>query len=370
MIRATSLAMMSAALVSAPAGAAELGSLRTFGDWVIGCDNGRACHAVSLLPADEAMEGWFLRLDRAAAATAPVHMRLMPQSEIYPRSGAVRLRAGGAEIARLTFGQGIDAADDGLVVRDRVAIAAVIAAIHSAPTLDFLFEQKPSGGDVRVSISLAGAKAALLRMDDLQYRLDTVTALVRRGGKSADAVPTPPVLPTVVPERKTDGGPPLQTLAEAARAEMIRQSAGYCDDDRDRPDSDSRNMVGLGPGLALASVPCISGAYNFGRAYFVVEDGATPRARPALFPRPIEHKDEPDREAIPDNVLWNADFAANSTEISQFSKGRGFGDCGETGVWRWDGQRFQAVSITLMNSCRGVLAGYWPQIFASRNQGP
>lgn len=368
MTRAAILAVMLAVPVAARA--AEPGSLRTFGDWVIGCDNGRTCHAVSLLPAD-VMEGWFLRLDRDGAATASVSLTLMPQTETYPRSGGLRVRTGGAEIATLAFGQGVRAQDDGLVIQDRAAIAAIVAAMLRADTMEFLFEQQPAGGDVRVTISLAGAKAALLRMDDRQHRLDTVTALVRRGPKPAEAVPMPPALPVVVRERKTDGGPPPKALPAMARSDMLRQSAGYCDDpDRERADPDSRDMVRLGPGQVLASVPCFSGAYNFARAYFLVDEGQVPRVRPALFPRPIEQKDEPDRELTPDNVLWNADFAADSTEISQFSKGRGFGDCGETGVWRWDGRAFQAVSITLMNSCRGVLAGYWPQIFASRDQGP
>lgn len=371
MIRPAILAALLACLPFPATAAEERGSLRTFTDWAIGCDNGRACHAVSLLPADDAMEGWFLRLDRYAAATAPISLTLMPQTETYPRSGRLRIRTGGAEIAVLGFDQGVHAQEEGLVIRDRAAVAAIVAAILRAERLEFLFEQQPSGSDVRITISLVGAKAALLRMDDLQHRLDTVTALVRRGRKPADAVPAPPALPIVVRERKTEGGPPPEALPAATRTEMIRQSAGYCDDpDRERPDPDSRTMVRLGPGLLLASVPCFSGAYNFARAYFVVEEGSAARVRPALFPRPVEQKDEPDRELTPDNILWNADFAANSTEISQFSKGRGYGDCGETGVWRWDGRAFQAVSMTLMNSCRGIMAGYWPQIYSSRDRTP
>ncbi len=367
----TRSAMFAAVLAAMPTAvsATEPGSLRTFEDWVIGCDNGRACHAVSLLPTESELEGWFLRLDRDAAATAPVRLMLMPQSETYPHSGVMRLRVGNADIAGLTFGDGVRLEDDGLLVMDHAAVAAVIAAMGKVQTMDIVFAQQPSGGDVRVGISLAGAAAALLRMDDLQHRLDTVTALVHPGRKPAEAVPVAPLLPAVVPERKTEGGPPPEALAAAIRDEMNRQSASYCDDERG-PDSDSRSLVRLDPDLLLASVPCISGAYNFGRAYFLVEEGKAVKVRPALFPRPVEQKDEPDREPIPDNVLWNADFAANSTEISQFSRGRGYGDCGETGVWRWDGRVFQAVSLTLMNSCRGIMAGSWPQIFSSRDRSP
>lgn len=367
MIRSAALAAILAVLPAAAIAAEERGSLRTYSDWMIGCDNGRTCHAVSLLPVD-VMEGWFLRLDRDAAATAPVQLTLMPQSETYPHTGILRLHAADADIARLTIGQGLSLGDDGLIIRDGAAVAAVLAAMRSADVLEFIFEQQPAGGDVRVSISLSGAQAALLRMDDLQRRLDTVTALVHRGRKPAGAVPSPPALPIVVPERETAGGPPPEVLQVAARDEMVRQSAGYCDDERNGADSDSRDMVRLGPGLILASVPCFSGAYNFARAYFLVDESPTPRVRPALFPRPVEQQGEADPDRTPDNVLWNADFAANSSEISQFSKGRGIADCGDTGVWHWDGRAFQTVSLTMMDSCRGIMAGYWPKIYSSREQ--
>jgi hypothetical protein len=340
--------------------------MRIFRDWAAGCDNGRACRALSLMA--ENVEGWFLRLDRGAAAAAPARLTLMPQSETYPRAGIVRLRAAGADVAALTIGQGIRLGEDGLIIEDRRAVARVLVAMKSAETLELILEPKPAGAVVRASISLAGVNAALLWIDERQRRLDTVTALVLRGDKPASTVPAPPALPLIVPERTTAGGPPPEVLPDTIRSEMIRQSAGYCDEDRGGPDSDAKNMVRLGPGLVLASVRCFSGAYNFARAYFLVEEGPRPVARPALFPRPVEQKEEPDKELTPDNVLWNADFAPNSSEISHFFKGRGIADCGETGVWRWDGHAFQAFSLTEMYSCRGIMAGYWPRVHSSRER--
>ncbi|MET2828280.1 DUF1176 domain-containing protein [Mesorhizobium shangrilense] len=353
------------ALLPAAASAGDLGTVRTFQDWTAGCDNGRACRALSLL-AEDVTEGWFLCLDRDAAAAAPVQLTLMPQSETYPRAGTLLLRAAGVDVATLKFGQSIRLEDDGLIIEDRKAVAAVLAAIRSAEKLEVISERQPASAQVLASISLVGAKAALLWVDERQQRIGTVTALVGRGSKPASAVPVPPALPLIVPERTTDGGPPPEALSEATRSEMIRQSAGYCDEDRGGPDPDSKTMVRLGQGLVLASVRCFSGAYNFGRAYFLVEESEKPAVRPALFPRPVEQKVEEDKELTPNNVLWNADFGPNSTEISHFAKGRGMADCGETGVWRWDGRAFQAVSMTEMNSCRGIMAGYWLNTYSSR----
>lgn len=364
MIRPATLALC-LALASAPVGAGDLGTMRTFQDWTAGCDNGRACTALSLL-AEDGASSWFLRLDRKADAAAPVQLTLIPQSPTYPRTGTLRLRAASVDIATLKYGEGLRTENDGLVIEDRKAVAAVLAVMRSARKLEIISERQPAGTEVLANISLVGAKAALLWIDERQQRIDTVTALVGRGRKPASAVPAPPALPAAVAERTTDGGPPPEALAEATRSEMIRQSADYCDEDRGGPDPDSNNMARLGRDLLLASVRCLSGAYNSGRAYFLLEEGAVARVRPALFPRPVEQKVEEDRESTPDNVLWNADFAPNSTEISHFAKGSGMADCGETGVWRWDGHAFQALSMTEMNSCSGIMAGYWPNTYSSR----
>lgn len=365
MIRPTVLAACLAFLPAA-ASAGDLGTMGTFQDWTAGCDNGRACRALSLL-AEDVTQGWFLRLDRDATASAPVHLTLIAQSETYPRAGTLLLRAAGVDVAALKLGQDIRLEDDGLLIEDRKAIAAVLAAMRRADKLEVISERQPAGTKVLARISLVGAKAALLWVDERQQRVGTVTALVGRGSKPASAVPVPPALPVIVSERTTDGGPPPEALSEATHSEMIRQSDSYCDKDRSGPDPDSKTMVRLGQGLVLAAVRCISGAYNFGRAYFLVEESEKSIVRPALFPRPVEQKVEEDKELTPNNVLWNADFGPNSTEISHFTKGRGMADCGETGVWRWDGRVFQAVSLTEMNSCRGVTAGYWPNTYSSRH---
>jgi hypothetical protein len=55
--------MLAASLAAAPVdvSARELDSIRTFDDWVIGCDNGGTCNAVSLFPAETVLEGWYCR---------------------------------------------------------------------------------------------------------------------------------------------------------------------------------------------------------------------------------------------------------------------------------------------------------------------
>jgi len=250
------------AFLPVPAVAAELGTARTFQDWTAGFDNGRACRALSLL-AEDATSTWLLRLDRDAAAEAPARLTLMPQSETYLRAGTLRLRATGVDIATLKFGEGIRLGDDGLIIEDHKAVAAVLAAMRSAKQLEIISEQQPADAEVLASISLVGAKAALLWVDERQRRLDTVTALASRGGKSAKVVPAPPALPAIVPERSTDGGPPPETLPEVVRSEMIRQSAGYCDEDRSGPDSDAKQYGASRPRFGARVCPLLQRCLQF-----------------------------------------------------------------------------------------------------------
>lgn len=55
------LMMLAAGAALAP----QPGKLRTIADWSVGCDNGRACQAVALLPAN-ILEGATLTLTRGA----------------------------------------------------------------------------------------------------------------------------------------------------------------------------------------------------------------------------------------------------------------------------------------------------------------
>src|SRR5918997_729627 len=127
--------MILAALLAAAA--PQPADLKIFTDWTVGCDNGRACHAVGLVP-----ESW-------------------PEN-----AGTMSVRRGG----QLRVGN---------------AAGATIA-----------------------TVSLGGATAAILYMDEQQRRLGTGTALARRGARPASVVPPPPPLPIVTAARTTSS-PPL-----------------------------------------------------------------------------------------------------------------------------------------------------------------
>ena len=178
--------MLAALLAAAAAATPQPAEVRTFQDWTVACDNGLACEAVALLP--EAEEGnsdwaeWVTLLVRRGARPADRPQLVVLGLEEDPAA----LVADGRALPVRFVGT-----DDGHVVEAEES--ALIEALRTARML----ELRDAGGGSLGRVSLAGASAAMLYMDEKQRRLDTVTALVRRGSRPASAVPAPPALPRV-----------------------------------------------------------------------------------------------------------------------------------------------------------------------------
>jgi hypothetical protein len=126
------------------------------------------------------------------------------------------------------------------------------------------------------------------------------------------------------------------------------------------PDSGMRDEAwSIDDGRSLVKLLCYRGAYNFGSSWFLLDSGGA--ITPLAFPIPAENSGSMDTTAD----LVNADLAASTGELGSFNKGRGIGDCGSNGRWRWDGQRFQLASYALMGDCRGVTPDLWPVLWRS-----
>jgi hypothetical protein len=319
--------MMLLALLAAAA-APQPAELKVFADWTVGCDNGRACHAVALVPEDWPDDALTMSVRRAAGAEA----RPIVRFELGEDAGAAALAADGKRLeARLT-------------VRDMMATvaaadtAAVLAAMHAAQRIEVL----AADGRLLGRVSLKGATAALLYIDDRQGRTGTVTALVRPGPRPGSAVPPPPPLPVVRAAPAPSGTGP--TLSDQ-RIRALRKQVGCEIDEVGGPDS--HELSPLDPRRSLLLLACGSGAYNVSYVPFVVtagRGGAT--ARIAGFDAA-----EPWWRDEGKPILINAGW--ESGLLTSFSKGRGLGDCGTARDYAWDGARFRLVRQSEMGDCRG-----------------
>lgn len=324
------LALLLAAAAAAPAGP-HPSEPKLFKDWTVACDNGRACEARALLPNDAEPEGWLiLALMREGSPGAMVRI-----SFAAPDEGGVdpaALYADGRKLpVRIVDGElGAEVAEG----KD-----AVIAALRAAARL----EARDAKGQPLGAISLAGASAALLYMDDQQKRVGTATALVRRGSKPMSAVPAPPPYPTVVAAALSTKPP--RRMPKAEWMKLRRDACG----DEDASAGGDRDFYRLDATHSLAYIPtsCLSGAYNHAALLRVAAEIGPWRAPAFDFPVDQAGEGEPAGE------VFNAGWAADAGELSMFMKGRGLGDCGTSERFVWDGRRFRLIEQTRMDECRG-----------------
>lgn len=330
------------------------GESRIFRDWTAGCDNLRRCTALSL-PGEADENIAFLKLERPGGPDGEPVLSLDLRAAKLPRAFEARLTLDDAPFpaAGSTFqGNSVDQETGTIGIPGRDA-QALLGAARKATKLGLRV------GDKSFAVSLAGAVAALLFIDEQQGRLGTTTALVRKGDKPATAVPAVPALP-VGTSRATSGLPaPADKAAKALtselRAHLKRAEPDSCED-IEEGSSISDSVWALGPNRLLVGLVCYRGAYNVGSFYWLVEPGKVAAARRLAFPTP---------SGKPQDDLVNSSYDPASGQMDFFSKGRGLGDCGAAGLYAWTGTAFVLASWSEMSTCRGLPPGEWITLFRS-----
>lgn len=349
------LAAILAAPVPASAQADRAGELKSFRDWMVGCDNTRSCTALGLAPADGAGSA-FVKIVRAAGAGAAPEVTVVVYADAAPTAPRLRLRLTGGKGPGLPVDT-VAADFDDPFVRARVAGAdasAVIAAILPAQglTVELL------DGTTSVSsspVSLSGSSASLRYMDAEQGRAGGVTALVATGTAPASAVPKAPAAPLVAAEAMSTLDPPPK-----------RRPAGIPAADADDCPIDPKEMaVSLSGGRTLWGTCVSAGAYNFTYEFRIAGSG---KPQPARFEVPgvgaaLSMGEEDDFAALTNPGLSDDGFV-----LSAFSKGRGIGDCGALAEWAFDGESFRALTYAEMGECMGVPPDDWPVLYTARRR--
>lgn len=306
-----------------PAGPqATPGEMRTFRDWVVGCDNRLACTGVAL----------------------------GPDGAEFPTLRIVVMRAGGGALPRVIVdsNDGIAAPvaitiDDKSIARGGTASddGVVFAGEDAQRLIDAIAQGKIGrivAGKTEDAIALNGAAAALRYMDERQRLAGTTAALVARGKDRPTA--SPPALPIVTrvrPAGRAARPTPAQVNAMRRAADCQIE---FLDEAQTRPETHA-----LGGGATLILLPCGAGAYNFMSAVFVIErDGPL---RPATFD--VATGIDPEAGGVPQ--LVNSGFGEG--RLTNYAKGRGIGDCGIGQDFVWDGARFRLTEQNEMTECRG-----------------
>ncbi len=189
------LAMLALLCIAGHAAAGTDGITFSHLDWDLVCDNTRTCRAVGYNAAEGRGAPVSLLLTRAAGPDQPVRAEFrterlddMPDKlDAAPLTMTIAGRPAGTLVARRDRPAG---------VLSRSQVDALLPALL-APLPDGVGVLALSGPGGTWRVSGAGATAVLLKMDDVQGRIGTPGALVRKGSKAEAAVPPAPPAPVV-----------------------------------------------------------------------------------------------------------------------------------------------------------------------------
>ena len=321
--------MLLALITAAAAANPQPTQVMTFQDWTVACDNGLGCEAVALLPEAD-WEGTTTLLLRRGAGANDAPILLLDNLEQQPTALLVDGRALPVRFASEEAGYRLQGDP-----------AALIDALRQGSAL----EARGAAGASLGRVSLAGASAALLYMDEQQRRIGTVTALVRPGPRPASAVPPPPALPQV---RLAPAPTDRALTIDAARVAQLRRRLNC--DEYDVRENTEFEVEHIATGRTLVLIPCGSGAYNFSSVPVIAQRrGGRVDLAVALFDSQwgIATEGRP--------TLVNASWDPEARRLREYSKGRGLGDCGTSSEYVWDGERFRLVGQQDMAECRGAL---------------
>ena len=112
-------------------------------------------------------------------------------------------------------------------------------------------------------------------------------------------------------------------------------------------DAAAADVADLGKGLTLVTIPCWRAAYNFGSILFVLDPKAPEKARLLRF------QVHDGKKLVTQKTLSNVSYDEKTRTLRAMHKGRGVGDCGSMGEWKWTGATFRLTGYWLKENCDG-----------------
>lgn len=332
--------------------------LKSFGAWTGTCDNTGAC--VAFGAAEDTF--FYVRIAREAGAEAAPRVTLVYVAPDETKDTKAQLKLSLEQLAPGAPPVSPPGPYDGALDAQSHEFRLVLGA--GQPSLSFINAIRNAGAlgfailDQKGSVSLKGLSATLRWIDAQQGRAGTPTALVAQGMTPIGQVPAPRQPPEIRagrPDLVREIDKPVMSAAVLAKAKDLQDCEGEVVAAHENPEAWQ-----LAPNLVLVSVPCQNGAYNFSTAlYFTKPDGSEPRAVPLPLP-------PGDDGGMARNLVVNMSFDPKTLVLSDFSKGRGIGDCGATRSWVWTGTAFALLDATRLDACAGAPPEDWPSLYRAK----
>lgn len=326
-------ALVMIATLSAPVMAENNGTTFNHKDWEVVCDNTLTCRAAGYSKEEEASGS--VLLVRKAGADAPlvvdVVLTEMESDETAPQPKLV-LWIDDKEVGE------VEPEDSDTWRLSPAQATALVEAVKGSGKVEF------KGGAKPFLLSGDGAAAVLLKMDDVQGRVDTPGALAKKGDKPESGVLAAKPAPVIQAAKVSDATDRPLTEAEVTMLKPKLIAALPKDNNCERlksPDPQAEegdndiNLTPLDATHALLSALCWRGAYNEGYGFWVIDS--------KLAGEPV---------LVTDSA---SDYSDGLISLGQ--RGRGIGDCWASAEWVWDGKAFAQSSESTTGMCRYIRAG-------------
>ena len=321
------------ATLSAPVLADNNGTSFNHKDWEVVCDNTLTCRAAGYSPEEEASGSVLLTRKAGADTHVTVDVVLAEmESDETVQQPKLTLWIDGAELGE------VEAQDSDTWRLSDAQTAALITAVKGSGKVEF------RGGAKPFILSGDGATAVLLKMDDVQGRVDTPGALIKKGDKPESGVTAAVAAPVINAAKISEAPERTLTVAEVTALKPKLMATLTKDNSCDRlqnPDEkaeDGENDVTLTPlsnNQVLISTLCWRAAYNEGYGFWVTDSKM--QGTPVL---------------VTDSA---SDYSDGLISLGQ--RGRGIGDCWASSEWVWDGKAFAQSSQSTTGMCRYIRAG-------------
>ncbi|WP_290508965.1 DUF1176 domain-containing protein [Alcanivorax sp.] len=305
-------------------------------DWMLVCDNTRTCRAVGYQRFFEDSESVAVLLTRKAGPEQPLTGEVKI-GELDLEEAAYVALTSDADLSLVIDGQEIgkvkvDPAFLGAELPDEVLLP-LLRALRRDSVIEWVHDQ------YRWRLSDAGASAVFLKMDDVQGRIGTPGALVRKGNRP-EAEVLPALVPPVVIAAPVDASPVALPAADepALRATLrtlVDEETECSGLAMPEDGGEALDVVRLSDSRLMVAVSCWMAAYNGGSGIWVINDS-----------KPYQ----------PVLVTGSATEFDGGT-VSAMHKGRGIGDCYAHEEWTWDGEQFVHTLSSTTGQCRGLAAG-------------
>jgi Protein of unknown function (DUF1176) len=323
------------------AGEPEVGELHLDRDWIVGCDNLRFCHAVSLpVPADgdDRPLGDGNMTVSITRGGGPLDSPIIQLAVVEDIPGVIM-----SDIRGVLVDTGDTLLDlsskNGVYNLNADASRRVLRVMKEHNEIALVDAKRKS----LARASLKGLMAALSYMDERQYRRDTVSALANPGRKPANYQTVPPM----TPPRQVRIAPPTQTpptMLEPAKISELR-AQDPCLEYHSDTVADEPEYHRLDNNNSLLVLPTTCGGYNPYRQLYVIGNEGTVTKAVISLRKSSEYIDDIE---LPD-IGWNKE----RQRLLSFGRGRVLADCGEIQEFAWSEGRFTLTLHSSMTPCRG-----------------